>query len=848
MSLTPDREDRSRRPDRAPLTLPIDQHIDAIVGRVRTHRAAVVVAAPGAGKTTRVPPALAEDGAALVLQPRRVAARAIAARIATEQGWTLGEQVGWHVRFERRFSARTRVLLATEGILTARLVQDPLLSDFTTIVLDEFHERSIHADIGFALARQAWRARDDLRIVVMSATIDPRPVSAFLDGCPIIDVPALTHAVEIEYAPGESVTRAIEVTLPRTTGTILCFLPGAPEIRREMTAIARVLPALDVLPLHGSLTADEQDRAIQPPPSMSSSTLSSAVDRRRVILATNIAETSLTVPAVHAVIDTGLQKVARYDAERAIDSLELERVSQDSADQRAGRAGRLGPGLARRLWDARDRLRPQREPDIARIDLAAAVMDLYAWGIDDVAKFEWYEPPPADALDAAWELLRRLGAIRRDGDPVRDTLTPLGRALQRLPLHPRLGRILLAADGSRDAARACALLAERHYIAPRHEATSCDLLVAIDRWHDVPPHVQRVARELENLAARASSGSEPRDDDGARTNHPASERRAYTKREAITADARDSAAAGPAAVLDATALRRAIFAGYPDRVAMRRAPGSPRVVLSSSGHGAVISDESGVRDGEFLVALDVQAATSQGASEARIRIASVVDREWLTDTTTTTVHRFDAASGRVKAAREARYGQLLVAEHPIEPDPSTAPTLLAEAYVARGPSDRDRQVLGRLRFAGRDVDFTTLVDRASSRARTLDEIDIAAHLAHDEVRDLATLAPERLRVPSGRDVALAYHEDGSVSAAVKLQELFGLAETPRIGANRTPVVLHLLAPNGRPVQTTRDLRSFWDRTYPEVRKELRGRYPKHPWPEDPWSATPTARAKPRPRR
>jgi ATP-dependent helicase HrpB len=817
-------------------SLPIDPFLDDISRRVRESRAAVIVAAPGAGKTTRVPPALAGDGPAIVLQPRRVAARAIAARIAHEQEWTLGGEVGWHVRFERRFSAQTRVLLATEGILTARLLQDPLLSDFATIVLDEFHERSLHADIGLALARQAWRARDDLRIVVMSATIDPRPISAFLDDCPVIEVPGREHPVEIEYAPGETVARAVEAMLPRTSGTILCFLPGAPEIRREMTALARVTasasvsPAVataaagaagvELLPLHGSLTADEQDQAIASAPIASSG-------KRRVILATNIAETSLTVPGVMTVIDSGWHKVARYDADRGIDSLELERISQASADQRAGRAGRLGPGRARRLWDQGARLRPQREPDIARIDLAATLLDLLAWG-GDPDRFEWFDAPPRAAIDAAWALLHRLGAVASARNR---TLTPLGRTLQRLPLHPRLGRILIAADGGRDAARACALLAERHFMPARHEATTCDLLAAIDRWQDVPPHIHRVARELEDLAPRESAAASGRLD---------------------ARGQRDARVAGS----DDAALRRAIFEGYADRVARRRAPGSPRVVLTS-GHGAVIAPESGVQDGEFLVALDVQAASTRESTrevtEAKIRIASLVDRAWLTATARHIDHWFDADSGRVKVVRRDMYDDLVLAEHPIEPEAEAAARVLAEAYLARGLRDADEQIVRRLRFAGRAAateDLKALVERACQAgwmrgARTLDAIDLASHLTHDDARDLARLAPDTLRVPSGRTTRLEYQEDGSVSAAVKLQELFGLAETPRIGPRQTPVLLQLLAPNGRPVQTTRDLRSFWDRTYPEVRKELRGRYPKHPWPDDPWTAKPTHRAKPR---
>jgi ATP-dependent helicase HrpB len=361
------------------IPLPIDPLVDEIVDRVRQSRALVITAAPGAGKTTRVPPALLADGPVILLQPRRVAARAIAARIADERGWTLGREVGWQVRFERRFGAATRLLVVTEGVLTARLQTDPLLSGFSTIVLDEFHERSVHADLAIALARQAWRARMDLRIVVMSATLESAPVSAFLDGCPVIDVAGRTHPIDITYHAGQSVADAAVGLLGQTDGQLLCFLPGAPEIRR---AVSELQPKaggdVDVVPLHGSLDAGEQDLALRPSP------------RRRIIVATNIAETSLTVPGVTAVIDAGLQKVARYDADRGIDSLETERITTDAADQRAGRAGRLAPGVVRRLWDERDRLRPHREPEIHRIDLAGTALDVIAWG-GDPRTFEWFE-------------------------------------------------------------------------------------------------------------------------------------------------------------------------------------------------------------------------------------------------------------------------------------------------------------------------------------------------------------------------------------------------------------------------------------------------------------------------
>jgi ATP-dependent helicase HrpB len=773
--------------------LPIDPAIPGIVAHVRERRAAVVTAAPGAGKTTRVPPALVDDGPVILLQPRRMAARSIARRIAAEQGWTLGREVGWHVRFERRFTPETRLLVATEGILTARLQQDPLLSDFRTVVLDEFHERSIHADLALALAKQAWIARDDLRIVVMSATLEAGPVAAYLRECPIVTVPGETFPLAIAYRPELRLAEGAREAATRTAGQILCFLPGAPEIRRALPDVARALPGVDVVELHGSLDASAQDDAI------------AAVDHRRVILATNIAETSLTVPGVQAVVDSGLQKVARYDPDRAIDSLETERITRDAADQRAGRAARIGPGIAIRLWHEADRLRPHREPDIHRMDLSGPLLDVLAWGGDPLA-LDWFDPPRAEPMRAALALLGRLGAV--DGS----TLTPLGARMHRLPLHPRLARILIEGEGAWPLALGCALLSERHFIpappkrdsaeAGPHASTTSDLLSAVERERDLPPHVPQVARELQRTIGRG--------------------------RERPTIDER--------------AFRRAVLCGYPDRVARRRERGSPRVLLAS-GHGAVVAPESGVVDGEFLVALDVRAARRGDTAEARIRMASVVDKAWLIATASRIDHQLDAASGRVRAIAGEYYGAVALTERPAAPDTEAAAAILRDAYVARGPRDADARLLSRLAFAGLDVGFETLVARAAQGRTALEEIDLTASLTWEEKQALERLAPARLAVPSGRTHPLDYHADGSVSASVKLQELFGLAETPRIGRQQAPVLLLLLAPSGRPVQTTRDLRSFWETTYPEVRKELRGRYPKHPWPEDPWNAAPTARTK-----
>jgi ATP-dependent helicase HrpB len=775
--------------------LPIDPYVPEILAAVESRRALVLTAEPGAGKTTRVAPALAERGRTLLLQPRRVAARSLARYIAAERGWSLGEDVGWQVRFERRFTPRTRLLVATEGVLAARAQRDPLLSGFATIVLDEFHERSVHADLALALSRQAWLARDDLRLVVMSATLDPAAVAAFLRGCPILHAPGRRFPIDVAYAPEQPLDEAVAQALARRSGQVLVFLPGAPEIRRAAPVVAPRARAAgaEVVALHGSLPAEEQDEAIRP------------VDQRRVILATNIAETSLTVPGVTAVIDSGLHKVARFDPARGIDSLDVERISQDAAEQRAGRAGRTAPGLVCRLWDARDRLRPRREPEIERVDLAGVVLDVLAWG-GDPASLEWLTPPPAERLDAAWQLLARLGAVegRR--------LTPAGDRLRGLPLHPRLGRILLEGRGSWEAAAACALLSERLLLPPRAATTSSDLLSAIDHWDSLPTHVVRAAREIERIA-----------------------------RDLVES---------PRAHIGEAEFRKAVLAAYPDRVARRRADASLNLLLCS-GHGAVLSGESGVRSGEFLVAIDVQAATpppgreSAVRAQALVRVATAIEREWLAPTATAVEHRFDEASGRVQAFEVDRYDDLVLAERIVPADPEMAAGLLARHWLDRGPAAEEQRLLRRARFAGVPLDLPALVRGAALSARAVGEIDIASQVPRDTRATIDRLAPTSLVVPSGRAVRLEYREDGAVEAAVKLQELFGLAETPLVGPRREPVLFALLAPNGRAVQVTRDLRSFWERGYPEVRKELRGRYPRHPWPEDPWTATPTARTKKR---
>jgi len=778
-----------------PPALPIDAHVARVREVLAASRAAVLVAPPGSGKTTRVPPALTAEGPVFLLQPRRVAARSIARRIADEQAWRLGEEVGWQVRFERRFGPDTRLLVATEGVLTRRLQSDPLLSGFRIVVLDEFHERSVHADLALAFARQAWLARPDLRLLVMSATLDAGPVARFLGDCPVIDVPGRPYPVEVRYEPGVAPAAAVRATVGRPGGHVLCFLPGAPEIRRVQAELGEI-PGARVLPLHGTLSSEEQDLALAPS------------DERKVILATNVAETSLTVDGVTDVIDTGQHKVLRYDPARGLDRLELERIPADSAEQRAGRAGRTGPGRVVRLWDERDRLRPRREPEIERVDLAGPLLEVLAWG-GDAAGFEWFESPPPEGLDAATRLLERLGAVSGG------RLTPDGEAMQRLPLHPRLARVLLSAGDRGRGAAVCAVLGEgwRPVVRGEPPTTDSDVLSAVDRLHDAPPGVRAAVRELSSAGIADSSGPGRRESLG-------------------MTDER---------------LLRALLDGFPDRVARRREPGSARLVLSS-GSGALVGRESGVREAELLVALEVVGGAAGAGPEPVVRVASRVEREWLDGVRTEVVHRFDEGSGAVRAFARDWYDRLLLRERAVPPDPDAAATLLAEAIERRGVGEPGERLRRRLRAAGLEADLHSAVLAACRGRASLPELAHPERWLDPGTRSrLDRVAPERIPLPSGRTAILDYREDGSIVAAAKLQELFGLAETPRIGRGRVPVVFELLAPNGRPVQTTRDLRSFWQNTYPEVRRELRGRYPRHPWPDDPWSAEPTHRAKRRTR-
>ncbi|GAB4110478.1 MAG: ATP-dependent helicase HrpB [Acidobacteriota bacterium] len=754
--------------------LPIDPWIPEICARLDASKRLVVTAPPGSGKTTRIPPALTAGGPVLVLQPRRVAARSLARRIAFEQGWELGREVGWQVRFERHFSHSTSLLIATEGILTARLQADPLLSDFGTVVLDEFHERSIHTDLALALLAEAMTARDDLRLVVMSATMEGDAVAEYLGGCPVVQIDARPHPVAVSYLEGVPLAEAVRRTLEGQGRHLLVFLPGAAEIAslgRELAAL-RLPAGVRVLPLHGTLDAAQQDAALAP------------CDGRKVILATNLAETSLTVEGVTDVVDSGFHKVLRFDPSTGIDRLETERITQDSAEQRAGRAGRLEPGRAYRLWDPRLQLRPRREPEILRIDLAAPFLAVYAWG-GDPRRLRWFEPPPRERAEAAIELLERLELCRKG------KLTPLGHRVKRFPIHPRLACLLAAAQGAESAARVCAVLSERRP-APTGDVHggTCDPL-----WDEtvLDDRLRRVVGELRRLAERLIPS--------ARQEIPEED------------------------------LLKAVLAAFPDRVAQRRSPGSDRLLLCS-GRGARLARQSCVQHGEYLVALEMISTRSGQGEEALVTQAALVQKEWLQPNGSTRTHWLDPDTGTVKSAEQLRYDSLLLYERPAAPDPRVAEALLVEALKRSGLDPAARRFLARAALAGIKLDVDqVLADACRGRIR-LPEVDLARFAPEAARHVIDRLCPETVTTPTGRRIRVEYG-DGEPRVAVRIQEAFGWEEAPVVGIKRQPLLVQLLAPNGRPVQMTRDLRSFWSRTYPEVRKQLRGRYPKHAWPEIP---------------
>lgn len=843
------------------ISLPIDDVIPELLASLRRSPQLVLVAPPGAGKTTRVPPAVLSSGLlkapdVIVLQPRRVAARAVASRIAEEHNWQLGMQVGYHVRFDRRIGKNTHLKILTEGILTRQLLDDPFLEGVGAVILDEFHERSIHADLTLAMLREIQQSvRPDLILIVMSATLDAQPVARYLGDAPVLHSAGRTFPVEISYAGTsdtpvtDRATNAVRNALARqTSGDILVFLPGVEEIRRTQSAIQSIADnaGANVLPLHGTLPLEEQTRAVRPDPD----------GKQRVILSTNIAETSLTIQGVTTVIDSGLARVASFDADRGLDRLDLQMISKASAEQRAGRAGRVRPGECIRLWSAQQQhmLADFDEPEIRRVDLAGTILSLHAWGKPDVRGFGWYEAPKEEAIAAAEELLTMLGALDGKG-----AITQLGQRMQALPLHPRLARLMVyAADHGlvESAAVIAAILSERDIFArigPAPTIGPSDLLLRYDAVLGAKNigmpidsralnQVRRLADELTTLGNTLARNTKLK--------------------------------SSP----DEIDLLKLPLLAYPDRVCRRR-DGDITTAIMIGGGGVKLARESVVammQNTPYFLALDARHDPRNRKSETLVRIASAIDAEWLRELFPQSVSHlhdvvYDAERQRVIPLERLCYGDLTLSEDMHgQLDSVRASQVLADALRPKAreifsSDEHAAKLLARIEFLRRhlpdqpangwpelnDAQLGDILATLAPGKRSLEDIKragladaIRGALEYPRDRLLDQHAPESIEVPTGNRIKLDYGNDPPI-LAVRLQEMFGMTQTPRLAAGRVPVLLHLLGPNYRPVQITTDLASFWQNAYFEVRKDLRARYPKHSWPEDPLTAPPQAKGRPR---
>jgi ATP-dependent RNA helicase HrpB len=838
--------------------LPIDPLIPDIVASLQSTPSLVLEAPPGAGKTTRVPRALLDagvEGEILVLEPRRLAARLAAKRVAEELGEKVGERIGYRVRFDDAVSAKTRVLFVTEGVLTRRLLSDPELKGVGAVLLDEFHERHLQGDVALALLRRLQERRRELQLVVMSATLDAEPITGYL-GCPSLRAEGRRFDVTIEYASRPpSSDRALESDVAQAVrklvaegldGDVLVFLPGAAEIRKAQAACAAVASSagIDVVMLHGDLRPEDQDRAVARGP------------RRKVILSTNVAETSITVEGVVAVVDSGLARVASFSPWSGVPTLRVQRISRASAAQRAGRAGRLRPGRCVRLYTQHDHdTRPMQDaPEVRRLDLADTLLLLAGSGVraEDLA---WLEAPPAAAVDAARMLLRRLGAVDE-----RDAVTALGRRMMRFPLHPRQARLVVEAEArgvGREGCVAAALVGERDLVwqRPRRAELSgdSDLIADLDLFAEAsrgglqPDRarslgldvgaaltIDRVRRQLEPLVQKSS----------ART----------------LADAD-------------VALRQSILAGYPDRVARRRRKGEPELLLSGGGT-AQLSEASVVRGAELMVVVDAEQRSDVRAGAIVARSVTAIETDWLIDVAAdrlreAKVYEWNAAAERVEVVERMTYDQLVLDERRAWPsqvggvDDAEVARVLYEAARARGAqafvdAEELGRLVGRVAFVRQhlpeaglaeaspaEID-ATLAELCHGRDR-LDELRdagflgaLVARLAPNAVALLAKEAPDKVTLPGGRQVRVQYPAGQAPFIASRLQDFFGMAAGPTLARGRVPLTLHLLAPNQRAVQVTTDLAGFWERHYPALRRELGRRYPRHSWPEDPLHAEPPA--------
>jgi ATP-dependent helicase HrpB len=842
------------------MRFPITELLPRIVESLAAHPRLVLEAPPGAGKTTQVPLALLDagwlgGGRIVVLEPRRVAARAAAGFMAKQIGEAVGDTVGYRIRFENRVSANTRIEVVTEGILTRMLQDDPMLEGVGALLFDEFHERHLAGDLGLALALDVQASvRPDLRIVAMSATLDGERLAQFLDA-PRLSSAGRAHPVEVAYFPARrdealehQTRRAIEHGLATHPGDVLVFLPGQREIAR-VSALFPLPPAgeggrrpgggeIEVLTLHGELPVEQQSRVLQP----------ASDGRRRVVLATNVAESSVTLPGVRVVIDSGLAREPRLDPNSGFSRLDVVAISQASADQRAGRAGRVAEGFAYRLWPQSQRLESQRRPEIAQVDLAPLALELAAWGSDAL---RFVDPPPTGALAAGRDLLLRLDALDANG-----AITARGRRMLALGTHPRLAAMLLATGDPCRVALACdlaALLEARDPLRPASGVRRSDALS--ERW---------------NALAAFRAGRRP--DDASRSALAAIDAAAKQWRRRLRCD---TAAPAHAA---AHQLGDLLAHAFPDRIAKQH-PRDPKRYALANGRMLQLFDDSALHGEPWLVAVELR----YQAQDALLLRGAPVDEAMLRGEFAAHFRegdevRWDGSRRALVSERIERFDGIVLASKPAgRVDPQRAAQALVDAVRELGlpalpwgealsqwrvrvqclrawmpelalPDLSDAALLATLdawlrpAFAGK-ARLDALSPEALSDA-------LKAGLDWNQRQRIDALAPPRIEVPSGMQRGIGYALDGrgepaAPVLAVKLQELFGLAETPRIADGRIALTIHLLSPAGRPLQVTQDLRGFWARTYPEVRKEMKGRYPKHPWPDDPWNAVATHRAKPR---
>lgn len=848
-------------------TLPIDSLIPDLTATLQQARSLVLKAPAGAGKTTRVPPALlncdwATQGKILVLEPRRIAARTSARRMAAERHERVGETIGYRVRFDEQVSRSTRIIVMTEGILLRMLQQDPFLEGVAAVVFDEFHERRLDSDLALAMVRRVQQTvRDDLRLLVMSATLDPAPVAAYLGDCPTLESPGRQYPVDIRYSGrasqkvklSEQIAAVVPDVLQRTSGDVLIFLPGVGEIRQtERELEQQRLKDVNIMTLYGDLPAEEQDRVLLPGP------------LRKVILSTNVAETSVTIEGVTAVIDSGLARSMQFDAEVGLDRLELGPISKAAADQRAGRAGRTQPGTCLRMWDeVSHRHRPEYEtPEVKRVDLSGPVLQLKAWGESDVRQFPWYEAPEEAALDHALQLLSRLGALTspKEGSATPPEITELGRVMVQLPVQPRLGRLIV--EGHRHGATGAvtllaALLSERDPFFRQHRATTVrggGSQETVHRSHsDVLDRLNALQEFLNGGRREFSFGSV---NVGAARNIAQVAQQLYRVTEQELGPAEHRLVGED----EDLALAQSLLAAFPDRLAKRREPGKPRGLMMG-GRGVKLAPQSAVDNAELFLCIDIDGA----GTEALVRQASAIERDWLPPhlLRESVDLFFHPSNKQVVARKRTWWDDLILDESPAEiADPTAAGQLLYETAAANWeqffPKD-DAQIQGlltRLRCLNEWMPEADLphFDQAELNALLADVCQgcrsfadlrkadwkgmLLSRLSYAQQQLLEREAPEKIRVPSGSHITLTYEEHRPPVLAVRIQEVFGMQATPRIAGGRIPVLMHLLAPNMRPQQVTDDLASFWANTYAEVRKELRRRYPKHAWPDDPSQGVP----------